>query len=183
MTWVLFIPLIRKLLWPVLAFLTSSELHFKIILDTLTFFCIKHSDIFTQPILQIDALASLKEVREKNWFNKVISLTVGVWHDICFQNLYVSLCFKRRESYPLIFFIKVKDGKYIIRRLFSLLPFGINMRYLQLKQQALESDKIHPFMHTFVKREKQINCFWVRFLGQLQVVLEMAARDQFWSHS
>ena len=38
MTRFLLTPLIRKLLLPILAFLTSSELHFKIILDTLTFF-------------------------------------------------------------------------------------------------------------------------------------------------
>ena len=38
MTGFLLTALIRKLLLPVLAFLTSSELHFKIILDTLTFF-------------------------------------------------------------------------------------------------------------------------------------------------
>ena len=38
MTRCLLTPLIRKLLLPILAFLTSSELHFKIILDTLTFF-------------------------------------------------------------------------------------------------------------------------------------------------
>ena len=29
------------------------------------------------------------------------------------------------------------------------------MRYLQLKQQALESDEIYPFLHTFIKREKK----------------------------
>ena len=52
------------------------------------------------------------------------------------------------------------------------------MRYLQLRQQALESDEIRPFLHTFIKRKKKyLNYFWVRFLGQLQVVLEMAARD------
>ena len=38
MTGFLLTALIRKLLLPILAFLTSSELHFKIILDTLTFF-------------------------------------------------------------------------------------------------------------------------------------------------
>ena len=38
MTRFLLTPLIRKLLLPILDFLTSSELHFKIILDTLTFF-------------------------------------------------------------------------------------------------------------------------------------------------
>ena len=38
MTRFLLTALIRKLLLPVLAFLTSSELHFEIILDTLTFF-------------------------------------------------------------------------------------------------------------------------------------------------
>ena len=38
MTGFLLTALIRKLLLPILAFLTSSELHFEIILDTLTFF-------------------------------------------------------------------------------------------------------------------------------------------------
>ena len=38
MTRFLLTALIRKLLLPILAFLKSSELHFKIILDTLTFF-------------------------------------------------------------------------------------------------------------------------------------------------
>ena len=30
------------------------------------------------------------------------------------------------------------------------------MRYLQLRQQALESDEIRPFLHTFIKRKKKI---------------------------
>ena len=33
------------------------------------------------------------------------------------------------------------------------------MRYLQLKQQALESDEIHPFLHTYIKKEKKIELF------------------------
>ena len=33
------------------------------------------------------------------------------------------------------------------------------MRFLQLRQQALESDEIHPFLHTFIKREKIFELF------------------------
>ena len=33
------------------------------------------------------------------------------------------------------------------------------MRYLQLRQQAVESDEIHPFLHTFIKRGKKIELF------------------------
>ena len=45
-----------------------------------------------------------------NWFNKVISMIVDVSHDICFQKLNVSLCFKRKESYQLVSFIKLKTA-------------------------------------------------------------------------
>ena len=37
-------------------------------------------------------------------------MIVDVSHDICFQKLNVSLCFKRKESYQLVSFIKLKTA-------------------------------------------------------------------------